>query len=260
MDFAETSCRLFRRFGDKARPVFLRIEREIAPGSYSWSVVGSEIPAYSSRAKITIVPASGAPVWEFDAQPYVKPGATEAMIQWLDRDGAMARNFADNQQLVIRGPRKLDLPLHLANVKAALKALDACQTDLMESWGLSAALVAKIAKPPEATGNPGRWATNDDYPSDDRQKRNEGTTTFLLNISAEGKITACRTTKSSGFESLDKQTCQLLLQRATFRPAEDAAGKPVESYFILTACGGSFPSRRPKAQRQAGENAALSIF
>ncbi|HEY0596830.1 energy transducer TonB, partial [Sphingopyxis sp.] len=57
-------------------------------------------------------------------------------------------------------------------------------------------------------------------------------TMFLLTIGADGNTTDCRIVGSSGFPSLDARTCELLLARATFRPAKDKAGQAVRSFYI----------------------------
>jgi TonB family protein len=74
--------------------------------------------------------------------------------------------------------------------------------------------------------NPGRWATNDDYPARAMREEREGTTGFRLIVGADGVPSACEVTSSSGHGDLDGTTCRLLMERARFRPGRNARGEP----------------------------------
>ena len=83
-------------------------------------------------------------------------------------------------------------------------------------------------------GNPGRWATNDDYPARAMREEREGTTGFRVTYNAEGRVTACDVTSSSGHADLDAETCKLIQRRGRFNPAKDRTGNPT---------GGSYSNR-----------------
>lgn len=83
------------------------------------------------------------------------------------------------------------------------------------------------SRPLSPAGNPGQWATNDDYPAAAMREEREGTSGFRLTIDANGLPTACDIIASSGHADLDSTTCRLLIERARFRPGLDAAGKRV---------------------------------
>ncbi|WP_083734138.1 energy transducer TonB [Sphingopyxis sp. KK2] len=83
------------------------------------------------------------------------------------------------------------------------------------------------SRPLTPAGNPGLWATNDDYPAAAMREEREGTSGFRLTIDANGLPIACDIVSSSGHADLDSTTCALLLERARFRPGLDAAGKRV---------------------------------
>lgn len=87
----------------------------------------------------------------------------------------------------------------------------------------------QVASPhgPLPRGNPGNWVTNKDYPLEALRAGVSGVTAFGLSIDATGKPTECKIVSSSGSEQLDQTTCRLMMERAVFRPATDANGKPV---------------------------------
>ena len=81
--------------------------------------------------------------------------------------------------------------------------------------------------------DPGSWVGRDDYPLDAAKAGAEGTVGFRLRIDAQGRVTSCETVKSAG-PALDSATCGLILRRARFRPARDAAGAAVAGTYSST--------------------------
>jgi protein TonB len=87
--------------------------------------------------------------------------------------------------------------------------------------------------PPKAAtprGNPGSWATTDDYPSRALRNEEQGTTGVRLAVGTDGRVTGCDITRSSGSSELDDTTCRLLTRRGRFDPAT-ANGQPVAGSF-----------------------------
>lgn len=89
-------------------------------------------------------------------------------------------------------------------------------------------------RPPIPLGNPGTWATSDDYPSVALRNDVEGVTAFELSVDKTGKVVGCEVKESSGAAILDTTTCALITERARFTPALDANGKPT---------AGTYPNR-----------------
>jgi protein TonB len=65
-----------------------------------------------------------------------------------------------------------------------------------------------------------------DYPAEAIAARAQGNTGVLLTVHPSGRVTGCSVTASSGWSMLDAATCRLLVSRARFHPARDAAGNP----------------------------------
>ncbi|MEJ6011236.1 TonB family protein [Novosphingobium aquae] len=78
--------------------------------------------------------------------------------------------------------------------------------------------------PPKPKGRPGEWVSRNDYPAQDLREGNEGTVRFRLGVSADGKVTSCTVTGSSGFPRLDAAACAKLSQRGRFDPGTDENG------------------------------------
>jgi len=68
-----------------------------------------------------------------------------------------------------------------------------------------------------------------DYPRAAVRARAEGTVVARLNVGANGRVTNCSVTRSSGNSALDETTCRLIQQRFRFDPATDSQGRPIPS-------------------------------
>ena len=80
-------------------------------------------------------------------------------------------------------------------------------------------------------GNPGSWATTNDYPSRALREEREGTTSFRVSVGPDGRVTDCQVTSSSGSPDLDEATCANVRRRARFTPAMDGEGNPTTGSY-----------------------------
>ncbi len=78
-------------------------------------------------------------------------------------------------------------------------------------------------------GNPGSWANANDYPSRALREEKEGVTRFSVQVGADGRVTSCNVTGSSGTPELDSTTCSLIQRRARFNPATNGEGQAIPS-------------------------------
>lgn len=87
------------------------------------------------------------------------------------------------------------------------------------------------AKGATPKGNPGSWATTNDYPSRALREERAGVTSFRVSVSADGRAAGCTVTSSSGSPDLDEATCSNVTRRARFNPAMDGEGKPTTGSY-----------------------------
>ena len=232
VDYGETKCRLIRHFGSGSDGGRLEIARDWSFGGYSWMLVGGSLPVYSASTSVTVALSPSLATHRFQTNPYMFDLRSARGVGWSDTDNKLVAALRSNQQITVTGAKKLNVTIGLPNAPNALKALEACDDDLVAGWGFDASQQRLLSVPVKPSNYPGRWVTNDDYPRDDFVRKNEGMTTFLLGVGTDGAVTGCRVVGSSGFPSLDKRTCELLLARAVFEPAKDRGGQPVASFYV----------------------------
>lgn len=71
-----------------------------------------------------------------------------------------------------------------------------------------------------------------DYPRSAFEAGAGGTVYLRFIVGANGRVTGCTVTRSSGNAALDAVTCRLIMQRFRYRPARNARGKAVPDYVI----------------------------
>ena len=82
----------------------------------------------------------------------------------------------------------------------------------------------KKLEPARAKANLGSYVSDADYPASAQRNEEQGTTRFRLTVGADGRVTGCTVTGSSGSSALDSATCRLMKTRARFTPARDSNG------------------------------------
>ena len=79
--------------------------------------------------------------------------------------------------------------------------------------------------------DPRGWVTAEDYRSNWIRQEMTGKARFRLDIAADGRVTNCTITGSSGHAALDQATCALVTRRARFQPARGSEGQPVAGTY-----------------------------
>lgn len=116
----------------------------------------------------------------------------------------------------------------LRNIAGAMKALAACEKDLIIDWGMDPAVLASIETPAYHRNVVSLFSTND-YPSEAISRHEQGTAGVHYRIGTDGKVSDCRVVESSGSKALDRQTCAIITKRVRFEPAKTKSGEPVAS-------------------------------
>lgn len=91
----------------------------------------------------------------------------------------------------------------------------------------------RLASGAQPRGNYADWFPNDYYPPAAKRAGIEGRVGVVLTVGADGRVSDCTVTSSSGNADLDDTTCRLAKRSGRFKPALDDTGKPIESKFRI---------------------------
>ena len=265
VDYAESSCRLIRTFGEGETQTKLGFE-STGPDSMDMLVVGKPLRTSAEQASARFLPVgsksfegmvvtavgSGDPavLWssvpmlpasplaqvereqeEQRRNPGVRPPAVSVAEQELRH--TQRQQFADAvTELKIETSRHGALILETGSLGRALAAFDKCSRDSLKDWGVDPAVDEKIVRPPWAL-NPATWLSSNDYPNDMLMNGKESNVDVRLLVDAAGKITKCTSLSHFAEEEFNRITCDKLSRRARLEPAELADGTKVPSYYIF---------------------------
>jgi len=151
-----------------------------------------------------------------DWDPPVPP-ATEAATK------SIAIASSGHERIFETGP--LDKPF---------EALRKCTDNLVATWGLDPKQQATLSQRAKPLTRPSRWLASSDYPRAMLNVGKQAQVNFRLSIGANGAPTGCEVQSSYNDKKFDDVTCAILLRRARFSPALDAARAPVASYYLNT--------------------------
>ena len=63
------------------------------------------------------------------------------------------------------------------------------------------------------------------YPARAKAAGEQGIVQFSANVDDKGTVLGCKVIAGSGFERLDRETCDLIVEHARFKPALDSSGR-----------------------------------
>jgi TonB family protein len=258
LNYADDSCRLARQFGEGDDKVMLVMDRFEPGDGMRMSFFGKpartsrmdgdakirfgpdqaeqeigfypgrgdgKTPALVLRSEVRIAPRSEAESAAHDAAhdagdfgfrwSTVTP-AEEAAVTWIEVGVPAGRPFV----------------LETGSMGNAFAALSKCTVELLDHWGVDVARHATMTRPVTPISDPGQWIRSGDYPQEMLWQGQRALVQFRLNVDASGKPTACHIQQTTRAKEFDDAVCKSIMRRAEFKPALDADGKPMASYWL----------------------------
>jgi hypothetical protein len=244
INYGDDSCQLVRQFGQGDQRATLAIE-QVGPADQVNLIVSG--PAVAERidsphAEIAFLPggerssrayrrarmADGTLVFALDGVPL-------ALFAGVDEDNRRATGIPTvtvaraNRISTIAVSQAIEpLWFQTGPMGEAMEALHACTEDLVRHWGVDPATLGPVAR---VEGNPGSWITASDYPKAALRGTGPGRVNFLVSVDPEGKPSACRVLGGEQAAALGATICDAMMRRAHFKPARDARGHAVPSFW-----------------------------
>lgn len=258
VNYDDDSCHLIGTFGSGDDRIIVRFTR-FEPGDwFALALIGKPMrtSSASSRVKLDFGPQVDPQEHDsFNGTMGTSPAAILLGQTLIGRpkpakaatvaDGSAARaalqatNITPEQEALVRdltiltGNRK-SYRLALGSMAAPMRTLRGCTTDLVKHWGLDPTEQASLARRPTPIGNPGTWASSNDYPTDMLRQGGNGLVQFRLDISETGSIAGCHIQARTNPDAFADLSCKMISKRGRFNPALDRNGKPIKSYFVST--------------------------
>ena len=246
------SCALSRTFGTGPSQAVLQFEAFRPGDAFTVTIVGAPMEKFTGASPLNLrflpdgAPTRIAPLYVRRLRVTSNSQPVSAILFYADLAGRSSNRpqpeppLLPEADLARLNALSVDLgggaayEFQLGSMLAPIKALRGCVDAMVRRWGFDPAFAAQPQGTPDPLGNPGNWATDNDFPIDALAKGIESDVHFRLAVDPAGQVTACIIQNRFPPGGFGELTCRLLRARARFRPALDSSGKPVASYFAST--------------------------
>lgn len=249
MKYNPDSCQLLARFGADPDSVIFVLTREQPSDYFDLELYGKALSDSGIGVPVELTLGPNGPPVKRDGVALTMSGGDKLpviRITGLRIDGM--RDVKNPAAMPVLTPaseaqvteiafRKLGgkrYKLLTGSMAAPLAAMRACTTDLVKTWGYDPAVEERLTRPATPINSPARWLGTNDFPDKSWMAGHNGIVRFRLDVDSAGLPSGCRVLYRTNPDEFADLSCKLLLQRARFSPALDAAGKPVKSYYINT--------------------------
>jgi hypothetical protein len=240
IEYATDSCLLSRGFGSVDKPFLVQFERSGIPDGFQLTLTSSKLNGWRPPRKLSV--------------SYLTGGQTHVMDDYLvgtTADGTASIRFwsslspfqpASKPTLsvtpemeaaiteIVLSHQDQQIALKTGPLRPAFAELHKCLDQLFATWGIDPERL-RLASRRTTPRNPASWATSSDYRAFAGSSGRRAVVNFRLVVGVDGKVTRCMVTGSVPDNSFDEITCQLIVQRARFQPALDAAGSPIQDTY-----------------------------
>jgi hypothetical protein len=228
VDYGDTQCTAAHSFGPSADPVVLGI-----------------IPSINGKTyRIIVSLQRNGPIFAHEAHGAVDfgRGKIRSWLLYYGRSGLKLTNYefriSGSEIEQARSATRLGLSTDkggeyefaLYDMAQVLDALSKCTADLQQFWNMDEKRLVPVAK--NAKGDLRMVFDSSDYPSEAVARGQEGKSQYQLLIDEKGSVAGCDVLIQSGVPIIDVMGCQVMKERAKFRPSTDSNGKPIRS--VLT--------------------------
>jgi TonB family protein len=227
VDYSETYCAAVRAFGTAEAPLDLVLRPSPEGDVLQLFVLKSGGYALAQHVPVT-VGFAGAAVKATALEYGVSKGGRRTILISLAND--TLGDLPKARTLTFHGSG-IDYDFALTGMGQVLAALSTCNDDLRRHWNMTDEAKAAIRTEAKPVYKLWQVLSDSDYPDQALREEDAGKASVLLMVDETGKVADCLLQHTSGNASLDAQTCIAFRNRARFKPALDAAGKPLRSVY-----------------------------
>lgn len=242
VDYDKEACHLLAKFGAGDDEVIARFTRYQPGDPFDLTLYGKRLRGLPPRLNVEVAfgPA-GAPLAR-EAMTGTAGKTPMLLLSELRLDGAAGETAnlptiapareAAAADATFKIPRKPAFRLGFGSLGAPLAALRACQTDLLRHWGFDPETEARLSRRVMPAGEPARWLDTAEHPLPPEIADNNVVVQYRLDVDSDGLVSACHILYRTEPDAFGDVTCSEMTRNARFRPALDAAGKPVRSFYV----------------------------
>jgi len=253
MEYADQTCRLIRNFSDGNGVVTLAFEKMALGAGLSLGLAGkalrtpSTVPMARFRyngdksarasALVKTVLTDGRDSFIVTDVPFV-PIDRMGMILRKHKPADRFEAMNSAEMAAASGATSITLTygfideptFEIGPMAAPLKAMRTCVDDLVKSWGVDPQRMATMTRLADPLNSPRNWLSIEDYPDEMWHEHKGGIVPVRLVVDEYGVAQDC-VVMIEPRGPFEEAVCKGISKRARFKPALDADGKPMRSYW-----------------------------
>jgi hypothetical protein len=229
VDFGDAHCIAMRNYGTDAKPVILAFKPSPIGDVVQLTVVRPGVSVEVNQYPGSMTAGGLKPV-SVSMLGYRAP-SKKSRVTVVNLQRAQFETLRAAPTVRLRASGEIDQAFALAGMEPVTQALDKCMANLRKVWHVAEGS-GQVATPAEPRVPLNRLFSERDYPGIAWVQRAGGLVEMMVLIDPTGKVASCMVTGTSGYASLDAQSCAIITERADFSPAIGADGKPVRSGAI----------------------------
>jgi len=223
VDFGNSHCIALRDYGTAAAPLTLALKPAPIGDVMQVSLLRGSSKRDTDQYAGTMTVGSSVPVKVSVLGYPATAGKTRLISINLAAPDFLPLRTASVLRLTTA--REVDRSFALSQMASVTTMLDRCVANLRKAWNITNAVNDPHATPKAPLYS---YFNSVDYPSVAARGDATGTVALVMLVDEAGKVASCMVTQTSGYASLDAQSCALLTVRAKFKPAV-VDGQPVKS-------------------------------
>jgi hypothetical protein len=249
-DFGDDYCRIFRTFSDGQNQMQLALERTQPGGQTRIIMVGSGMSPFRGADQLgyNFLPGGNSfkaryiksetadgknliatdPLFLMLSPPTFTPGAPPPVY-----DRAAEQETARGITGIAFGEGLTDpVRFETGSLRGVVATVQTCADGLLTAWGLDAEKHKTMTAAARLNPRDDGVLPQGTIPFSDFEKFLGNSNQARVMIGADGKPTSCTIYQPTLSTSQNNRICSLIMSRATFTPAMDAAGEAMASYWM----------------------------
>jgi len=225
VDYDVEQCAASRQFGDARDPVTFMIKPSPTSDVVQLLLLMKGFES-SARQLDAVVTLGDAPPVKVSQLNYGLQVRTRLINLAADEASPLSRA----NKVVWQG-RGADVELETGSLQRVMTTLEDCRKKLRDFWNISPERAQMVKQGPAPAKPIVTLFTSGHYPAQALRAGDSGTTSVMTLVDENGLVRECMIDQTSGYATLDAQTCIVIRNHARFQPALDHHGKPVRSYY-----------------------------
>jgi TonB family protein len=231
VDYADKMCVLQRDYGTRAAPLVLAIRPQ--PMGDGMGIYVLDAPTGQRGEYVGVKIGFGATEPTVDSQMATFDARDLGLrVNETGLDRHHLERALESNLLTLEARKRLNVSFSVPKMAPALKVLDDCVANLLETWGFTRERQATMAKRPEPLKPEVQYVGPEDYPDEALRAGESGQNSARYWIDVQGRVSNCTIVETSKSRSLDSTLCRVV-KRIRYRPALEKSGKPMESIGYL---------------------------